>query len=290
MQRGIVLLGHSISYSLSPVIHNTAFTITNLPYTYLTVDIAPDRFARAIEAVQTLNFAGANVTIPYKETVMKFTTSLSEAAQKIGAVNTLHFINGQIFGDNTDSAGFYNAYLDELHTLKNKTVLVIGAGGAARAVCDTLITKISPDRILIANRNAQRSMKLADHLKKEYGYDSASTVPTDAQALRIAAGEASGIIQTTPVGSGTLLGQSPMPDSFQFNNRHIVIDLIYNPVETIFLKIAAQNGARTRNGISMLLHQAALSFTLWTGITFPMDAVTPVVMEKIKRHTEKADT
>jgi shikimate dehydrogenase len=283
MQRGIALFGHNISYSLSPVIHNTAFKIAQLPFTYLTVDIEPERFDKALEAVQTLNFAGANVTIPYKETVLKYTTALSESAQKIGAVNTLHLKDGTIFGDNTDSDGFYNAYMNELHLLKNGTVLIIGAGGAARAVCDTLIRKITPHRIVIANRHAERSRPLLAHLKHAYGYDSVHWISISDPGLEKTAGEASGIIQTTPVGSGTYAEESPVSDSFRFTKNHIVIDLIYNPVETVFLRNAAQSGARTRNGVSMLLHQAALSFKLWTGTTFPMDDVIPIVMENIKR-------
>lgn len=290
MHRGIALFGHNISYSLSPLIHNTALSVTQLPYTYLTVDIAPGRFARAIEAVQILNFAGANITIPYKERVLQHTSSLSDSARRIGAVNTLFFKDGKIFGENTDTEGFYSGYMNELHLLKNKTVLVIGAGGAARAVCDALITKISPDRILIANRSKERSMKLADHLRKAYGYGSVKIITFEKTDVYDSVSEAAGIIQTTPVGSGTLSGQSSVGDSFRFHNRQIVIDLIYHPVETVFLKKAAQCGARTRNGISMLLHQAAISFTLWTGVSFPMDSVAPVVMERIKRYTERVDT
>lgn len=283
MHRGIALFGHTISYSISPVIHNTAFNHAKLPFTYLTVDIEPERFPKALEAVQTLNFAGANVTIPYKETVMKFTSSLSDTARKIGAVNTLLFENGRIFGDNTDSGGFYNAYFNELQSLKNKTVLITGAGGAARAVCDVLITKIAPVHIIIANRNVERAEKLVQHLIDGYNYKNAATLSTDEGSLNEIASDVTGIIQTTPAGSGAYAGQNPLPGTFGFHNGHVVIDLIYTPVETPLLKIAAQHGARTRNGVSMLLHQAALSFKLWTGVTFPMDDVTPVVMEKIKR-------
>jgi shikimate dehydrogenase len=283
MQRGIALFGNNISYSISPVIHNTAFEITNLPYTYFTVDIHPDRFAKAIDAVQTLNFAGANVTIPYKETVMQYTSSVSSVARKIGAVNTLIFKDDKVLGDNTDSAGFFNAYISELQSLENKTVLILGAGGAARAVCDALITNITPRKIIIATRNNERSQRLYEHVREVYGFDRTETIPL--AGIEKFADTVDSIIQTTPVGSGLHTGESPLPGSFRFQREHIAIDLIYNPIETIFLKQAARQGARTRNGISMLLHQAGLSFTLWTGVTFPMDNVIPVVMEHIKRRT-----
>ncbi len=283
MQRGIALFGNNISYSISPVIHNTAFEITNLPYTYLTIDIHPDRFAKGIDAVQTLNFAGANVTIPYKETVIQHTTSLSPVAQKIGAVNTLSFKDNVIFGENTDSAGFFNAYTTEIQALDKKTILIIGAGGAARAVCDALITKTSPLKVIIANRNTERSERLGEHVRRVYGFDRTETIRL--AGIEKIADTVNGIIQTTPVGSGLHTGKSPLPGSFRFHREHIAIDLIYNPIETVFLKHAARQGARTRNGISMLLHQAGLSFTLWTGVSFPMDKVIPVVMEHIKRRT-----
>lgn len=283
MQRSIALFGHNISYSISPVIHNTAFSVKQLPFIYITVDIDPGRFDKAIEAVQTLKFAGANITIPFKESVKKFATSLSETAKKIGAVNTLLFDGDNIHGDNTDSAGFFNAYLTEPQMLKNKTVLIIGAGGAARAVCDAIITNISPERIFIANRNSDRSDILVQHLVDEYNYKNAIAIQMQTDSLQSIADKAAGIIQTTPVGSGKYAGKNPLPDAFNFHKNQVVIDLIYNPVETPLLKNAARHGARTRNGISMLLHQAALSFELWTGVTFPMNEVTPVVMEKIKR-------
>ncbi len=234
-----------------------------------------------------MNFAGANVTIPFKETVLNFTTSLSESAKKIGAVNTIHFDKGKVLGENTDSVGFYRAYTNELKSLENKVIVIIGSGGAARAVCDTLITNISPARILIANRNVERAEQLVGHLKKSYNYDNAVALGMNSTALQQAIEEATGIIQTTPVGSGRYADQSPVAESFKFNSEQIVIDLIYNPVETLFLKQAGRAGARTRNGIYMLLHQAAFSFTLWTGVTFPMDEVTPVVMKHIKQRTQE---
>jgi len=285
MHRGIVLFGNNISYTLSPVIHNTAFRISDLPYLYLTADIEPAQFKNALDAAQILKFAGANVTIPFKETVLKHTTSLSDAAKKIGAVNTLYFDKGKILGENSDSPGFFKAYFNELKSLEDKTVLILGAGGAARAVCDTIITKTTPKKMLIVNRNTERSNQLIEHLRNVYDFNSADSISMETSALQEAAGDAAGIIQTTPVGSGRYINQSPVAESFQFNKEHVVIDLIYNPLETKFLKQAGHSGARTRNGISMLLHQAAYSFTLWTGQTFPMDEVTPVVMEHIKQRT-----
>jgi len=289
MHRGVALFGNNISYSISPIIHNTAFKIKNIPLVYLTADVHPDQFANAIDAALTLNFAGGNVTIPFKETVLQYTTSLSQTAEKIGAVNTLSFKNNGVYGDNTDSKGFYQAYMEELHLLKNKNVLLVGAGGAARALCDTLITKINPHQLFITNRNTERAQTLRDHLEQNYNFKQIELVPLTEKDVSQTADMVSGIIQATPIGSGNKTGQSPLPDSFRFSNNHIVIDTIYNPIETRLLEIARKAGARTRNGISMLLQQAAFSYLLWTGQQFPMNEVTPTVMDHIKNQRNRAE-
>lgn len=287
MHRGVALFGYRIPYTISPLIHNTAFSLRELPYTYVPVDISPESFERALEAVQTLNFAGANVTIPYKETVLKHVTTLSVTAQRIGAINTLRFDNGSMYGENTDSEGFYQAYIDELRLLRNQSVLILGAGGAARAVCDALVTHVQPQKIIIATRNQDRAIRVAAHVRDQYLYEPIVVLPNNEQELNKVAQDVAGVIQTTPVGSGTYVGKCPVPATFPFQKDQIAIDLVYNPLETPFLQYAASAGARTRNGMGMLIHQAALSFTIWTGVSFPMDEVATKVMYHIKQFSKK---
>jgi shikimate dehydrogenase len=286
MQRGIALFGHNISYTLSPLIHNTAFRLSGLDYTYLPVDIAPSDIGNALEAAALLGFAGGNVTIPHKILVMSHLNSVSDIARRIGAVNTLSFTDTGIGGDNTDAEGFYRAYAGELSDLTGKEVLLFGTGGAARAVCDVLLTRIHPSSLYLSGRTRDNADRLENDLRSMYGYGEIQVCDWGSGELTEKANHSAGIIQCTPIGSGKYTGMDPINKSFRFTPGQIVIDLIYNPVETPFLKKALQDGARTRNGIAMLLHQAALSFTVWTGTAFPMDEVKGVVLRYIK---EKKD-
>jgi shikimate dehydrogenase len=290
MHRGIALFGHHISYTVSPFIHNNAFFITRLPYTYVPIDIPPDRLPKALEAARTLGFAGANVTIPYKEQVLTYVDSLSEPARRIGAVNTLRFGEEGIHGENTDGEGFYNAYAEDLETLRGKPVLILGAGGAARAVIDTLVARVEPAEIYISGRNRERAVRIRDDAGDDAMRTAINIIPWTHDALEAAAGKVDGIIQTTPVGSGSTVSSSPVRDSFPVSSRHTVIDLIYNPPETPFLRHAAERGARTRNGLGMLLHQAALAFTLWTGRAFPMEQVSTMLRNSMNELTTKGGT
>jgi shikimate dehydrogenase len=289
MQRGIALFGHNISYTLSPLIHNTAFRVSGLDYTYLPVDIAPPDIGKALEAAALLGFAGGNVTIPHKISVMSYLNSVSEIARRIGAVNTLSFTDAGIGGDNTDAEGFYRAYAGEMSELAGKDVLLLGTGGAARAVCDVLLTRIHPSSLCLSGRTRSHADRLEKDLRSIYGYGEILVCEWGSGELTEKAKHSTGIIQCTPIGSGKNAGMDPMNDSFRFTPGQIVIDLIYNPVETPFLKKALEDGARTRNGISMLLQQAALSFTIWTGTAFPMDEVKGVVIQHIKDRLTSPD-
>jgi shikimate dehydrogenase len=290
MHRGIALFGHNISYTISPFIHNTAFSITRLPYTYIPIDIPLDRLPKALEAARTLGFAGANVTIPYKEQALKYADSLSEPARRIGAVNTLRFGEEGIHGENTDGDGFYNAYADDLDKLRGKSVLILGAGGAARAVIDTLIARVEPSELYISGRHKERAVRIRDGAEGDAVRTAINIIPWTQDALADSADKVDGIIQTTPVGSGSTKGSSPVTDTFPVSSRHTVIDLIYNPPETPFLRRAAERGARTQNGLGMLLHQAALAFALWTGRAFPMEQVWAMLANSMEEITTKGGT
>jgi shikimate dehydrogenase len=288
MHRGVALFGFNIPYSISPLIHNTAFKAAELPYTYIPFDVAPERLARAVDAIATLDFAGANVTIPYKETVIGHASVLTDTARQIGAVNTLVIERGAITGHNTDADGFYNAYREDLNLLQNETVLILGAGGAARAVCHALIARVGVQRLIIANRTGERAGELAGHLRNAYGYEATEVITGTARELAGAGSAARGIVQTTPVGSNSAANRSKNSYPGRFQKDQVAIDLIYSPLETPFLQLAVHAGARTHNGIAMLLHQAALSFTLWTGAAFPMETVSSAVKEHIKQQMKKA--
>ncbi len=283
MTRGLALLGHNISYTLSPLIHNTACRYAGAEYVYLPVDISPGKLSNALDALRLLGFAGGNVTIPHKIEIMKFIDSISETARRIGAVNTFTIADGSLTGHNTDADGFFYGYEGELSELHGEPVLILGTGGAARAVLDALAIRTRPALLLIAGRSEGRIEALMNQANS-YGIKEVEAVPWNKDGLYRAAIRAKGIIQTTPIGSSSYIGMSPVEVSFPFSENHIVIDLIYDPTETSFLSAARKRGSRASNGLPMLLNQAALAFTIWTGLSFPLTEVQNTVQQHIQQH------
>ena len=263
------IFGYPIRHTLSPVLHQAAFRALGLPYYYLPFEVAPEKLKDAMAAVIALNMKGVNITRPHKETVIPYLYRLTKDAQKIGAVNTIEIVNGQPIGHNTDGAGFLQSLADEKIDPAGMRVILLGAGGAARAVAVALLTrKIS--RLVIVSRSAKRGHALAKHLallcrnKIEIKWH-----PFDAK--KSFSDEMTLLINTTPLG---MKKSDPLPYSPDlFHPTWIVADLIYSPHKTALLLAAEREGLKTVPGIGMLLHQGALSFEIWTKQKAPIEAM-----------------
>jgi len=254
------LIGHPISHSFSPLIHNYWFKNLGLDSKYIALDVDPNQLKQATKGIKALNFKGFNVTIPHKEKIMRLLDSVDSLSQDIGAVNTIKNENGQLIGRNTDALGCKQALLDAGYQFKNKNVLILGAGGAAKAVCFALVNAV--DNLVIVNRTLKRATILAKELmkKKETHIKVidlfTSTLKKELENIDL-------LINTTPVGMFPKIGQSPISKDVLHNDLFI-FDLVYNPLETQLLKDATSIGCKSLGGLDMLINQGALAFEWWT--------------------------
>jgi shikimate dehydrogenase len=269
------VVGHPITHSRSPLIHGYWLEEHGIPGSYERIAVAPEDFAGFLARFADQGFAGGNVTIPHKEAAFAGVRRRTPRAERLGAVNTLWVEDGVLWGDNTDVTGFM-AHLD--HTLAPgweravEAALVIGAGGAARAVVAGLQER-GVGSIAVANRTAGK----ADEVVRDLATDAPGRLTAVAfEDLGRAAGEAGLIVNTTSLG---MAGQPPLNlDLAAARPDTIVADIVYVPLETALLAEAAARGLRAVDGLGMLLHQAAPGFHRWFGV---MPEVTPELRARI---------
>ncbi len=271
------VIGFPLSHSFSPQIHNAAFRFLNMDAEYVKQEIPPDDFERCVAALKTQDWRGFNVTVPFKERIVSFVDELDDTARIIGAVNTIQIeAGGRWKGFNTDAYGF----LQPLQALNSvpRSILLIGAGGAARAVLYALITQYPQVKLSLANRTISKAQKLA----RDFSVNTSAAINT----MDLAQAESSGqkydlVVNTTSVGMGALRGLKPLILRGLVHENSIVYDLIYNPEITILLREAEELGVRTFNGWPMLLHQAAKSFEIWSGIPFPQEVLRDLLKKPL---------
>ncbi|MEJ2100514.1 MAG: shikimate dehydrogenase [Desulfobacterales bacterium] len=259
------LLGNPVEHSLSPVMHNQALAAVGYNGIYLAFKITD--LDAAIKGIKALNFKGASITIPHKVNVIQYLDDVDDAAAKIGAVNTIVNQNGKLIGYNTDCQGALEA-LKTKTAIQGKSVAVVGAGGAARAVGFGLVS--SGGRVTVFNRSRATGERLAADLKADF-------FPlSDWQSNRYEI-----LINATPVGMYPDTGATPVPQK-NLSKEMIVMDIVYNPLKTRLLKEAEAKGCQTISGITMFVFQAALQFELWTGRKAPVDIMQRSVLEALK--------
>ncbi|WP_339200330.1 shikimate dehydrogenase [Peribacillus sp. FSL P2-0133] len=273
------VMGDPIAHSMSPDIHNDAFEKENIEAVYHHFHVTKEGLNDAVKGMKALGIEGFNITIPHKTSIIPFLDEVDELALAIGAVNTVVNKNGRFIGYNTDGKGFFKSLCDEISgDIKAKKTLVIGAGGAARAIYFTLV-KEGVKQVDIANRTKERAAQLVS----DCPYDKVS------KALSIIEAEESLsqydlIIQTTSSGMSPELDHSPLKVD-QLKTGTIVSDIIYNPLQTKLLREAGEKGAETQNGLGMFINQAALAFEIWTGIMPDTARMTDIVLNKLGGNT-----
>ena len=253
----VYLLGHPVAHSLSPAMHNAAFAALGLPHRYEARDVEPERLADVVEALRSEDVLGANVTIPHKEAALRLVDELADEARRIGAVNTIVRRSSRLVGDNTDGYGFARALATAHVDVTGKDVLVLGAGGAARACVNALSAART---VLVAARGLDRASALAQAAGMP-----ARAMPW-ADARRTARIDV--LVNATPLG---LHGEDLLAEFSFAELPRIVVDLVPTRTETPLVRRAREaQDVRVVDGLSMLLHQAARSFTLWTGREAPL--------------------
>ncbi|SHE77208.1 shikimate dehydrogenase [Seinonella peptonophila] len=264
--KALGLLGHPVSHSKSPQMLNAAFSYHRLPYVYLAFDIAPDQLKEAVAGIKLLRFQGFNVTIPHKISIMDYLDEIDSVADAIGAVNTVIERNGRLIGTNTDGKGYLRSLEVEMGiSVDQESVVMIGAGGAARAVGHALVSH-GVKQLTILNRTNEKAEYLATHLSQWLPSIQVGTLKDGKKILE----NATCIINTTSVGMHPRIHEMPIEADW-IPSHCIVSDLIYAPVKTALLKAAKAKGARIQNGLGMLLFQAAIAYEQWTNQIAPIE-------------------
>lgn len=283
------LIGNPVGHTLSPLIHNTLAQLTGTDLVYVPLQVEDeDSLGEAVRGAYDLNLFGINVTVPYKSAVIPFLRDIDPSAEKIGAVNTLVRVDGGYKGYNTDCSGIGSALnangvcfpADQTYgrngLIRTDTVVMIGAGGAAKAACYMCGEK-GVRRLIILNRTVEHAARLAETVQKDFPSMAVSSMPlSKAPEIRENGFLA---IQCTKAGLTPKVNETPVADRAFFQKAAAVYDVIYNPEETLFLRLARQEGTPGWCGLDMLLQQGISAFKLWTGIKPGEEQV-----EKVREH------
>lgn len=272
------VFGDPVDDNPTGVVEEAAFAAKNLNYRYLTIKVLPEDLGKAMDSVKIFDMKGINLTMPHKIKVLPYLDELSPAAEIIGAVNTVIQKEGKLFGENTDGKGFVTALKNSGETLDKKNVTILGAGGAARAIAvECALNGVA--HINIINRSIEKGEELAsliqmktDSSAKYLNWKNNMAIPSDTDIL----------INATSIGFSPNVTDKPDIDYTSITPEMCVCDVIFNPAETIFLKSAAENGAKTITGLGMLVQQAALNFTLWTGVEAPVDVMEDALKKEFE--------
>ena len=273
------LLGKPLRQSFSQAMHNAAFEATGLDYFYLPTETEEDEVGAVLNGMRYMNYAGLNVTKPYKLTVMQYLDEIAESAQIAGAVNTIVVKDKKLIGYNTDGDGFLKSLVDEAGAkLEGCKLFMTGAGGAARAICIALAYH-HPEKIYITGRRNVNSSKLAAEINEKICPCAIHVVSGDMEQMRAAVEDSDIVVNGSGLGMYPHLDETPMPKEW-LRSDQIVGDLTYNPLKTKFLQEAEAIGCRTLNGMGMLVNQGVKAFELWTGVDAPVEVMKAVVYKK----------
>ncbi len=272
------LIGNPVSHSLSPLMHNYAFRKLGLNAVYLAFNVQKNKLQEAVEGLKAFNIKGANVTIPYKTSVIKHLDSVEDTARIIGAVNTIKNRDGALIGYNTDCSAFIELLKEKLNNLKGLNALIIGAGGVARAILYGLIE--NNVNVTVTNRNTDKAESLIEDLKKQFKVKPEcniirlSDVKNEISKFQI-------IINATPVGMTPNMNETPVNTDY-LTSKMLVFDTVYNPLETILIKKAKRIGCQVIEGYRMLVKQGVLAFKIWTSLQPPAEDMERIVYLKLK--------
>ena len=276
------LIGDPVEHTVSPAMHNAAFQELGLDYAYIPFRVEPEQLKQAVAGLRALNIIGFNVTIPHKVAVIPLLDSLDPLAKKIGAVNTVVNDNGKLKGYNTDAEGFLRALNEHGFKPNNRKVVVLGAGGASRAVTYVLTQKGASLTILNRQQELNWAQDIAwsirEDFKKEVKVLELGHLPEVLPGTDL-------LVNATSVGMYPAANKSLVPAKLLVSFP-LVFDIVYNPLQTKLLKDAAAAGAQTISGVDMLVWQGALAFEKWTGKKTPVDLMRQTAIKMLERHED----
>lgn len=275
------IIGNPVEHSLSPLMHNAAFKHLGLDYIYVPFFVSNNSLENAMKGAKSLNIKGLNVTIPHKTEVIKYLDSMDKSAELIGAVNTVKFEDDHAKGFNTDGIGAVKA-IEEVSSVKNKKVVMLGAGGAARAVAFQILID-GAGSLIIANRTPENALNLQKELIEKLNADVKTT--DFGEKLEKELKDADILINTTPIGMYPNVDQESLVKAEMMHSNLIVNDLVYNPLKTCLLKECEKANAQAVSGIKMLIYQGMESFKIWTGVYPPFE----IFENSLKEHRAKKE-
>ena len=265
----ISVIGNPISHTLSPQIHNKMLNESGLNYVYVPQYVDLNCLAEFVTGIKHTSFLGFNVTVPFKENIIPFLDELDESAASVGAVNTVRIENGKCIGYNTDGKGFIYTIENGLKIdLKGKRVCILGAGGTSRSLGVSL-SKQEIRSLHFLNRTLKTAQLVAENCRKKTGVSNCFAMALEESTSIDVLKNADIVVNTTSV--GLIKGESPVKDMSWVTNNHVVYDVIYNPFETTILEESKKLGARTINGLAMLVAQAMFAFKIFTGSAASFD-------------------
>ena len=270
------LLGSPVAHSISPMMHNESFRYHNLDYVYLCFDVNEEGLAIAVDGLKKIGIRGFNLTMPNKNKMVELVDHLSPAGELIGAINTVVNDDGILTGHNTDGVGFVRSLEDAGHNVIGKTMTMLGAGGAATAICAQAALDGVKCIHIFARTTSRFWNRTAEFVKKINETTNCQTIlhdNEDKEALRQALDESALLVNASSVGMAPNTDASLIEDPSYFHQGLIVYDAIYNPRETKLLRLAREAGCETCNGLYMLLYQGAEAFRIWTGKEMPIDLI-----------------
>lgn len=273
-----LLIGDPVEQSLSPAMHNAAFKALGLNSVYIALRVPKPMLAHVMVGVRAMGITGLNVTTPHKITIMDMLDKLDESAKLVGAVNTVKNLKGKLIGFNTDGEGALRALKQKVKSISGKKVVLMGAGGAARAIAFSLAK--AGAEISIANRTVSRARVLASTIEKRFGA-SAKPLGLERPELARVVKQADVLINATTAGMHPNVKQTLVTANMMHRGL-VVNDIVYKPLETRLLREAKRAGAKTVDGLGMLVHQGALAFEIWTRRRAPIKVMEAAARRELR--------
>lgn len=287
--RLIGLIGNPVEHTLSPVIHNGISERMGIPSVYVPFKVEAEGLPQAVQGAYELNVLGMNVTVPHKNQVMDSLIELDEAARQIGAVNTLVRVDGKrgFKGYNTDMMGLRRQIQEDGISLENETVVILGAGGAAKAVVYMCLLE-GAKKIYLLNRTIEKAERIAEGMIQrkagdEYSQQVGRVVPLSLIDYNLIKEKELIVFQATSIGLSPNVNQVVLEDEAFYEKIKVGVDLIYNPANTRFMQLVTEHGGKAYNALKMLLYQGVIAYELWHGITVPQDVVEDIYIELKRR-------